>query len=113
MVFGIGILRVDGLQIYGTNTQIEGLSVPLPTLEAFSAGNVITGVYTISLERMGLLEHSYFLDVAAHNSDGLPYDYHHRMYRFSIRNPKRVHGVFEPVHRWDFSPNYVAERACA
>ncbi len=112
LVFGIGVLRVDGLQVYGTNTQIEGLTVPLPDQTEFTEPGV-RGSYRVTIERLGLLEHSYYLDVAAHNSEGVPFDYHHRMYKFSVRNPTRAHGVFEPVHQWNFTPEYVVERACA
>ena len=96
LVVGVGILRVDGLTVYGSNTDIDDIQVP------FSSDSK-EGICTFTIERLSLLENSYFLDVALHKSDGTPYDYHHRTYKFSVRNSKRSHGVFEPVHRWSFS----------
>ena len=94
LVFGLGILRADGLTVFGTNTEIEGLDINLLTS---SKGQ---GQIKIKLEKLSLLEGSYFIDVAAHKSDGTPYDYHHLLYKLSVRNPKRYHGVYTPSHEW-------------
>jgi len=94
LVFGLGILRADGLTVFGTNTEIEGLDIKLLTS---SKGQ---GQIKIKLEKLSLLEGSYFIDVAAHKSDGTPYDYHHLLYKLSVRNPKRYHGVYTPSHEW-------------
>lgn len=101
LVFGIGILRLDGVNVLGTNTDIESIEAPLPddALPAY-------GTFSFSIERLGLIDGSYYLDVAAHKSDGTPYDYHHRQYKFSVRNQVSYHGVYIPVHEWSFSPEY-------
>lgn len=93
LVFGIGILRADGLTVFGTNTDIEGVKVSCPVS--------LQGTVKVILPKLELLEGSYYLDVAAHKSDGTPYDYHHRRYKFSVRNPIRYHGVYVPEHRWE------------
>ncbi len=94
LVFGIAIVRADGLVVHGTNTDID--SFPLP---AYSAGESGTFIFTIT--RLGLLEGSYFVDVAAHRSDGTPFDYHHLVHKFSVRGSARIHGVYNPTHSWE------------
>ncbi len=107
LVFGIGILRVDGVAVFGTNTSLEGVEVPLPDFSA--AEGEFRGTYKFHIDRVGLLENTYYLDVAAHKSDHTPYDYHHRMYKFSVRCTKPYHGVFNPKHSWSFDCSYTAE----
>lgn len=99
LVFGVGILRADGTEIHGTNTEIDDVSPPLPETTA-SLPQV--GVWEFLISRNGLLEDSYYLDVAAHSIDGLPYDYHHRLHSFSIRATKKHSGVMNPPHEWIF-----------
>ena len=104
LVFGVGILRFDGLAVWGTNSAIEQLSVPLP-------GELVThgprnGRYRVTIERLGLTEGSYYLDVAAHREDGSAYDYHHQKYKFSVRNRVPVQGVYTPRHHWEFEVHY-------
>ena len=110
LVFGIGILRVDGLQVHGTNTSIEGLELP-PELGEMTSADLVpeagggaskieTRRFAYVISRLGLVDGSYFLDVALHRSDGYPYDYHHKMYQFSVRNESPIQGVYTPVHKW-------------
>jgi lipopolysaccharide transport system ATP-binding protein len=117
LVFGIGILRADGLCVHGTNTDIDDVLVPIPdfnvlSIETYKTGgrerflNPLFGTYRFYIEKSGLLDGSYFLDIAAHKSDGTPYDYHHRKHKFSIRNPLRYHGIYNPRHEWEFNPEY-------
>jgi ABC-type polysaccharide/polyol phosphate transport system ATPase subunit len=101
LVFGIGLLRADGTVVFGTNTAIAGVEPPLPG--STSSEQPLHGECTFFVDRLGLTENTYFLDVAAHREDGLAYDYHHLMHRFSVRGSKRHHGVYEPKHRWSFS----------
>lgn len=111
LVFGIGILRADGLCIYGTNTELEQVEVPLPEFaaeftnsgcEQFEGG----GKYVFFIKRLPLLEGAYFCDVAAHASDGSPYDYHHLRYRFSVRSHEKTQGVCLLEHEWQFQTDY-------
>jgi lipopolysaccharide transport system ATP-binding protein len=93
VVFGIGLTRNDGLNVFGTNTQIGRVSVPpLGT----------TGTATFRVERLNLLDGQYLLDVAVHREDGYPYDYHKGAVVFSVRSPERHVGVMCPAHRWMF-----------
>ena len=108
LVFGIGIVRADGVVVHGANTDLDQEKVPVPIADEFTPG--AEGIYRYRIDRLGLTEDSYFLDVAAHRIDGLPYDYHHLVYRFSVRSTKKYHGIYSPEHAWDFLPEYPSER---
>jgi lipopolysaccharide transport system ATP-binding protein len=96
VVFGVGIHRIDGLAVFGTNTAIERVAVP----PLGTAGTVVC-----LLERLGLLDGSYRLDVAAHRSDGYPFDYQRGALNFAVRSEGKQIGVFEPPHRWSVRNN--------
>jgi ABC-type polysaccharide/polyol phosphate transport system ATPase subunit len=102
LVFGIGILRADGLVVHGTNTDIDNITVPLPA----GAVEGCRGTYVYAIDRLSLIEDSYYIDVAAHSNDGQPYDYHHLRYRFSVRTAHRQQGVYNPKHEWSFRIDY-------
>ena len=94
-VFGIAILRGDGLWCYGSNTDIEQITLP-PLGEE--------GTVAIFLERLSLIAGTYFLDVAVHARNGYPYDYHHHLYAFTVQSELRDVGVFRIPHRWVITP---------
>jgi hypothetical protein len=91
LVFGIAITRADGLVVYGTNTHLERLTLP-PLHES--------GTVECVVDRIGLLEASYALDIAVHREDGYPFDYHKGVLKFSVRASSREVGVVTPPHRW-------------
>lgn len=93
-VFGIGINRVDGLTVYGTNTEIERIT--LPPLQG-------SGSISFCVDRLGLLDGAYTLDVAVHRKDGYPFDYHKGVLHFSVRNDAKEVGVTSPPHRWSLN----------
>ncbi|NLF25027.1 MAG: ABC transporter ATP-binding protein [Deltaproteobacteria bacterium] len=92
-VFGIGISRTDGVLIHGSNTDIEKLSLP----PLSPKGTVI-----YEIDRLGLLDGHYLLDVAVHRSDGYAYDYHKGALKFAVRSALKQVGVCVPSHRWIF-----------
>ncbi len=94
-VFGIAILRADGLWCYGTNTEIEKIPVPALATE---------GVVEVTLESLSLIEGQYYLDVAVHSREGATYDYHSRLYPFSVSSDVKDVGVFRIPHRWAIRP---------
>jgi lipopolysaccharide transport system ATP-binding protein len=94
-VFGIAVLRSDGLLCYGTNTAIEGLHVP----DLGSEGRI-----EVLLDDLNLMAGSYYLDVAVHAADGYAYDYHHGLYAFSIKSDLQEVGVSRIPHRWVIEP---------
>ncbi len=93
VVFGIGIARSDGLLVHGTNTNLEDIKVPVLKNE---------GTATYEIERIGLLDGNYTLDVAVHSLDEYPYDYHKGASTFAVRWPLKQIGVVAPGHRWEF-----------
>ena len=110
LVFGVGITRLDGIDIFGTNTGLDKIKVPVvPSAANLGSGGPLTGTYKVTLRRLGLAQNSYYLDVAAHAEDGTPYDYHHRMHKFSIRSESQAVGVCDPERSWEISCNYPAE----
>ncbi|HEX9724174.1 MAG TPA: ABC transporter ATP-binding protein [Vicinamibacteria bacterium] len=95
-VFGIGIFNADGVCCYGTNTDIEEF-VPLSL-----SGD---GEVRFALDRLDLVEGTYFLDVAAHQRDGYPFDYHRSLHAFRVNSRVKDLGIYRPAHRWEFSSN--------
>ncbi len=93
--FGFAVLRADGLWVYGTNTDIAGVSVPA----LGAAGGV-----EITIDRLELIGGTYFLDVAVQGADGTPYDYHSHRYRFSVSVTSRDLGVVRLQHQWRIRP---------
>jgi lipopolysaccharide transport system ATP-binding protein len=89
--FGIAIIRDDGLWCYGTNTSIEGLSIPA------LAGN---GTVDLVLERLDLMAGTYYLDVAIQGRDNATSDYQHGFYSFTMQSQLAEVGVFRIPHRW-------------
>jgi ABC-type polysaccharide/polyol phosphate transport system ATPase subunit len=97
-VFGIGIFNADGICCYGTNTHIEELTPVSLSGE---------GEVRFVIPELGLIEGTYFLDVAAHQRDGYPFDYHRALHQFRVQSRVKDLGVYRPEHRWEFSPNVV------
>jgi ABC-type polysaccharide/polyol phosphate transport system ATPase subunit len=94
-VFGIGIFNSQGMSCYGTNTNIEDFE----PLSIEGKGRIICRV-----EKLNLINGTYYLDVATHKKDGYPYDYHRSMYTFMVSSLHKDVGVFRPEHSWSFSP---------
>ena len=93
-VFGVGIFYSQGICCYGTNTQLE-------EFESKSVEGEAKVVFRIA--RMGLINGTYYLDVAVHKKDGYPYDYHRNLYSFMISSSCKDVGISRPDHSWEFS----------
>ncbi len=96
IVFGLALNRNDGLPVFGTNTDIERLTIP-------ALGT--SGKVRFKFDRISLISGNYTLDIAAHRSDGYPYDYHKSWLEFAVRSNLNQIGVFEPQHSWEFLAN--------
>ena len=94
-VFGIALIRSDGLWCYGTNTAIE--DIPLPPLGE-------EGSIEVLLEHLDFIAGTYYLDVAVHAMDGYPYDYHHGLYSFTVKFDLQEVGVCRIPHSWTIKP---------
>ena len=94
-VFGIGVFNSQGVACYGTNTQLEDY-------ESVSIKG--RGTVACRIERLGLVNGTYYLDVAVHRKDGFPFDYHRNLYSFLVSSTLRDEGVARLAHAWTFSP---------
>lgn len=94
-VFGIGIFNSQGICCYGTNTHSENIEPQ--SIEG-------QGKVVCRIEKLNLINGTYYLDVAAHKKDGYPYDYHRNLYSFMVASLNKDVGVARPKHTWSFSP---------
>ena len=94
-VFGIGVFNSKGVSCYGTNTHLEDF-VPVSIQ---GEGKVIC-----KIGKLGLINGTYYLDVAVHKRDGYPYDYHRNLYSFLVSSRHKDEGVSRLSHSWSFSP---------
>jgi ABC-type polysaccharide/polyol phosphate transport system ATPase subunit len=92
-VFGVGLFSAEGVNVYGTNTDLEGWKARRLAGEA---------EVSLVLEDLRLTEGTYLLDVAAHKKDGTPYDYHRGLYSFRVKSRIKDVGLYRPPHRWGF-----------
>ena len=90
VVFGIGIFRNDGLQCYGTNTDIEHITVNTKD----------KGCVVCDIRYNALLEGRYWLDIAIHKPDGFAYDYCRSCLEFSVFSIEKDAGVMRLKHEW-------------
>ena len=95
LVFGIGITGDGGLDIFGSNTEIDQIKITDGKVKPQS------GTYKAKFKRIGLVEGSYFMDVAAHRKDGFPFDYQHRLHRFAVRGTRKCSGIYAAELIWD------------
>jgi ABC-type polysaccharide/polyol phosphate transport system ATPase subunit len=92
-VFGVAIFNAEGVCCYGTNTHIEGARPGALRGDA---------EVRIVFESLDLIEGTYTIDVAVHRENGVPYDYHRRLYTVRVVSRTKDIGVFRPRHRWHF-----------
>lgn len=99
LVFGIGLFNAQEVMCYGTNTHVERLDLgQLPP----------AGTVRLTIERLDLVQGTYFLDVAAHDKDGRAYDYFKQALSFAVRSSQADVGVFRPPHDWQITPREVS-----
>ncbi len=97
-VFGVAIFNADGICCYGTNTDLEDFKPVTLSGE---------GEVRFVIPKLQLIEGTYFLDVAAHQRDGYPFDYHRALHQFRVQSRVKDVGVYRPSHQWEFTPNIV------
>ena len=95
-VFGLALYNAEGVTCYGTNTAIEEFQ----PVEIRGDGEV-----TFTIDSLDLVEGTYKLDVAVHNRDHRPYDYHRLPYTFRVKSRTSDIGIYRPKHAWTFSPS--------
>jgi ABC-type polysaccharide/polyol phosphate transport system ATPase subunit len=92
-VFGIGVFTSMGVFCYGTNTSLE-------EYEPVSISG--EGTVTCRIDRIDLINGTYYLDVAVHKRDGYPYDYHRNLTTFFVSSTLRDEGIVRLPHSWEF-----------
>ena len=90
-IFGIGIFRNDGVNCYGTNTQID----KMVDINLKNKGEI-----NCIIEKMNLIEGHYLLDVAVHSEDGFPYDYIKGIQEFDVYSEIKDVGIIRLDHKW-------------
>lgn len=93
-VFGIGIFRSDGLQCYGTNTRIDGVS----NFDLEKGGSL-----TIDLKDIQLLPGQYWFDIAIESGDGIPVDYYKQALKFEVYSNISDVGIIRIPHKWNMN----------
>jgi len=94
-VFGVGIFNSQGICCYGTNTNLEDYELVKINRE---------GKVVFKIDRLNLINGTYYLDIAVHKKDGYPYDYHRNLYSFMVSSLYKDEGIYRPKHSWNFSP---------
>ena len=92
-VFGVALSTPRGVEVWGTNTDVEGWR------PRRLAG---TAQVRVELPALLLAAGEYVLDVAVHARDGAPYDYRKGVLSLSVTAPSASIGVYRPPHRWRF-----------
>ena len=91
-VFGVGLFTPRGVEIWGTNTDLEGYEP-----ERLAAG---PSTVRLRFDDLRLAPGEYLLDVAVHGEDGTPYDYRRKLVELSVTAAERGVGVYFPRHTW-------------
>jgi lipopolysaccharide transport system ATP-binding protein len=99
-VFGLALVRHDGVHVTGPNTRFSGL--PLPRLQG-------RGTISYDVPYLPLLDGRYEVSVSAHNSgDTEMFDFHDRAYSFRVYNPetgiRERYGLITLRGEWQHAP---------
>jgi ABC-type polysaccharide/polyol phosphate transport system ATPase subunit len=92
-VFGVALATPRGVEVWGTNTDLEGY-----------APARLDGAARVRVEcpALRLAAGEYVLDVAVHARDGAPYDYRKGALSLTVTAPDGAIGVYRPRHAWHF-----------
>ena len=90
-VFGVAWNRLDGSQVAGHNTDLDGLTPRRLTGD---------GEVRCAYPALRLAPGDYVVDVAVHAREGLAYDYWCQASRLRVTAPVDWPGVWAPEHRW-------------
>lgn len=90
-IIGIGIFRIDGVYVYGTNTRID-------KLEEFSLEK--DGTICITLKDVNLMPGQYTMDFALESGTGIPIDYYREAKVIEFFTTKDDVGLARIEHDW-------------
>ncbi len=91
-VFGVGFYTLDGLNIYGNNTQLDRLEISHTKSE---------GIVRYKMESLPLLAGTYVLNVAVVDENGTPMDFFRDYSHFTVVSEDRSSGLFTVKHKWE------------
>jgi ABC-2 type transport system ATP-binding protein len=101
IVFGVAIIRNDGVHCYGTNTMIDKIQVENINKK---------GVFKFVIKELNLVEGEYWIDVAVHSQDHNPYDFIRKAKRFTVYSNIKDVGVCKLNHEWYIDNKILVER---
>ena len=91
-VFGVYIYRDDGIGVFGTNTLIDGVAVPVKP----------EGIVRFAIQGIELLPGGFDVDIGITDPQDRAYDYHQKGVQFRVIGTSREVGVARLAHRWEF-----------
>ncbi len=91
-IFGFYVYRDDGIGVYGTNTLMDGVTVP-PRAE---------GIARFRMDALELLPGAYDVDIGIIDPQDRYYDYMEKGLSFRVIGSTREVGVTRLPHRWEF-----------
>ena len=91
LVFGMGIYTLDGVWIFGTNTQLGNVKILCPEKQ---------GSITFQCPGTNLLTGKYILQVSITDVDGTPVDFYRDYLRFHVVSEKRDAGIVYFDNHW-------------
>ncbi|MDG6256468.1 MAG: ABC transporter ATP-binding protein [Methanomicrobiaceae archaeon] len=90
-VFGIAIYSEQGIQIYGTNTELKDIQIEHINGE---------GHIDLQIDRIPMLSGRFLLTVAVHTHIGERYDWQDKAYAFDVIHTGRDDGLFDIPCSW-------------
>ncbi|MHB1393079.1 MAG: ABC transporter ATP-binding protein [Clostridia bacterium] len=91
-VFGMGFYTLDNICIFGTNTQLDRLSIP----HSKNKGRV-----KFFIDKLPLLSGKYILQVAVVDQNGTPMDFYRDYCHFDVINSDRSVGIISINRSWE------------
>ncbi len=91
-IFGFGFYTLEGVNLYGNNTQIDRLKVN-------HTSN--SGTICVNIASLPLLAGRYILNVAVVDKDGVPMDFFRNYCFFDVISDDRSAGYLSVDHRWE------------
>jgi ABC-type polysaccharide/polyol phosphate transport system ATPase subunit len=102
-VFGVALFRNDGAYVYGTNSAVDGWSLP----PALGPGRV-----RLEYRSLPLLPGTYLISVALFDGPGTPaLDHRNQRHHFRVLGKTGEHGVTRLQHEWSLLDEPAGTRA--
>jgi ABC-type polysaccharide/polyol phosphate transport system ATPase subunit len=95
-IFGFGFYNQTGFMVYGTNTRLHGLEIP-----------VVSGQRKMDFKiaSLPMLDGRYYISVAVHNRDGnVNYHWLDKLYYFDMHSPGKAEGFLSMQCDIDLAP---------